>query len=357
METAVNNVRVGDRIRHIHIADGVIAAVSDTPRRGGFDAGGLRAVPGLVDIHAHGAMGHDTMDADFAALCDYMARHGTTSWLPTTMTESREALQRVARARRDVHGAHILGIHLEGPYIAPGRRGAQNPAHIRRPDAAEVRSFPDARLVTVAPEVDGALDFIRELAPECVIALGHTDCDETTARAAFAAGARSLTHIFNAMPPFLHRAPGPIGAALTCGAVVQLIGDGLHVAPSVVLATCRAFGPDHVALISDSIRPAGLPDGTVCDCGGLKVALRDGQARLPDGTLAGSTSTLWQCVRRTVECGVPFDDAVRMATRTPADLLNVRKGRLEPGYDADILLVDDSLALRQVFLLGEAYPA
>ena len=342
----------GDRIAHVERGTWPVGP-------GDIDGQGLTAIPGLVDIHAHGCLGHDTMDADFAAMADFRAKHGTTTWLPTTMTAFREDLERVCAAPRDVPGARLPGIHLEGPHIAASRKGAQNEACIRPPDLEELRALrPAAMRVTIAPELPGAIDYVRGAAELGVsVTVGHTDATFEQACAAFDAGASSLTHTFNAMPGLHHRKPGPIGAALDRGAYAELISDGLHVAPAMVLMLYRAFGPDRVILISDSIRPAGAPDGTY-DCGGLEVFAKGGELRLADGTLAGSNATLWHCVRQAVRFGVPFEDAVRMATETPAAAARLDAGILAPGRPADVLLVDRSGALpelRRVILRGDIY--
>ena len=342
----------GDRIARIE-------AGAQAPAPGDIDGRGLAAVPGLVDIHAHGCIGLDTMDADFAEMAVFRAKHGTTTWLPTAMTAFREDLERVCAAPRDVPGARLPGIHLEGPHIAMSKKGAQNPACIRMPDPDELRSLrPAAVRVTIAPELPGALDYVRAAADMGVsVTLGHTEATFDEACAGFDAGATCLTHTFNAMPGLHHRKPGPIGAALVKGAFAELICDGLHVAPSMVLLLYKAFGPDRVALVSDNIRPAGAPEGTY-ECGGMTVILKGGEARLPDGTLAGCSVTLWECVRRAVSFGIPFADAIRMATATPAAAAHLDAGVLAPGRPADVLLVD--LAgplpeLKNVILRGEVF--
>ena len=342
----------GDRIAHIERGTWPLAP-------GDIDGRGLVAIPGLVDIHAHGCLGLDTMDADFATMAAFRAKNGTTTWLPTTMTCFREDLERVCAAPRDVPGARLPGIHLEGPHIASSRKGAQNEACIRMPDLDELRALrPAAIRVTIAPELPGALDYIRGAAEMGVsVSLGHTDATYEDACAAFDAGATSLTHTFNAMPGLNHRKPGPIGAAMAKGGYAELICDGLHIAPSVVLFAYHAFGPDRLVFISDSIRPAGAPEGEY-DCGGLKVFLKNGVASLADGTIAGSSATLWHCVRQAVRFGVPFADAVRMATATPAAAAHLDAGVLAPGRPADVLLVDTAgelPELKTVVLRGEVY--
>ena len=356
------NVRVGGRVRSIVFEGDRIAAVEEgalPAAPGDIDGGGAIATPGLVDIHAHGCIGRDTMEADFAEMAAWRATRGTTTWLPTTMTCFREDLERVAAASRDVPGARLPGIHLEGPHIAKSRKGAQNEECIRPPDLDELRALrPAALRVTIAPELPGALEYIRGAAAMGVsVSLGHTDATFEQACAAFDAGASSLTHTFNAMPGLGHRAPGPVGAAMEKGAFVELICDGFHVMGPVVKILYKAFGPDRVVFVSDSIRPAGAPEGRY-DCGGLDVFLKNGEARLADGTVAGSVATLWQCVEKAVSFGIPFDDAIRMATETPARAAGLDAGVIAPGRPADVLLVDDSgdaPRLRAVILRGEVY--
>ena len=296
----------------------------------------------------------DTMDADFEPMCRFYAEHGTTSFLPTTMTMGYDALERVTQAKTDFPGAEILGFHFEGPYISEKHKGAQNPAYIKKPSAAEFSRFKNVKMVTIAPESEGSAEFIRAVTPECIVSIGHTDCTYETALEAIESGASCLTHTYNAMPPFHHRNPGPIGAAFEKHIYAQIICDGFHISKPVVLATYKMFGADRMVLISDSIRSAGLPDGEY-ESGGLKVFLKDGAARLADGTIAGSSATLLDCVKKAVEFGIPLDDAVRMASRTPAELLGVKKGRIEPGYDADLLITDRELNIKTVITAGRVF--
>ena len=351
-DLSINNARIASKMKSVCIKDGKISSIRETPIAGGIDAGGKRVVPGVIDVHSHGCIGIDTMDAKFKEMCAFLGKKGTTSWLATTMTMDTESLRRVTAAKTDFPGAQILGLHLEGPYISLKYKGAQNEAYIKNPDLEEFRSIPDVKMITIAPELPGAMEFIENAG--CVTALGHTACDYETAIEAIERGASCLTHTFNAMPPLHHRNPGPIGAAVEKNIYAQIICDGLHVAKPVVLAAYKMFGPDRLILISDSVRPAGLSDGKY-ESGGLEVYLKDGVARLSDGTLAGSSSTLWQCVKKAVGFGIPFEDAVKMATRTPAELLGVNKGRVEEGYDADLLIIDDNMNIDTVIIAGEVF--
>jgi len=347
----LKNVLFGGSPTDITIENGKIAAVAPASEGGeGVDCTGLSVIPGLVDIHAHGCVGKDTMDGEFAEMCEFLAKNGTTSWLPTTMTQSFEAIKAVTEGRTDVPGTNILGFHMEGPYINEKRKGAQNGKFIRNPDLEEFRSLPGMRVVTIAPELEGSEAFIKECG--AVVCIGHTDADYDCCIKAIEAGANCLTHTFNAMPGIHHREPGPIGAAVAKNIYVQAITDGLHLHPSVVLMLYKMFGRDRMVIISDSMRATGLGDGTY-EFGGQDITVKDGVARTEDGAIAGSTSTLWRCVKQAYSFGVPFEDAVTMATRTPADMIGAaEKGRIEVGADADLILIDDTLEISRVMVGG-----
>lgn len=357
----LRNVKLSGEYKTLVIEDGKIKEIlapCQEIQGESTDAMGYIAIPGLIDVHTHGREGMDTMDADFAPLCDAYAKAGTTSVVLTTMTLGLDALMRVTHAPCAVGGAHILGIHLEGPYISKDKLGAQNPAYVRTPKIEELDALGDeVKMITVAPELVGMLDFIREASKRAVVCIGHTTADYDTSLAAIEAGANCLTHTFNAMPPFLHRAPGPVGAACEKHIYAQLIGDGFHVERGALVSAYRMFGADRMVLISDSIPPAGLPDG-VYSSGGLSVDVRDGKIHLSGtGTIAGSSSTLLDCVRTVHSYGISLDDAVRMASLTPAEMLGIddRKGKIAVGYDADLLLVDGELSLKAVIIDGEFY--
>lgn len=335
----------------IELKGGRIADVRPgTTQCADLDAGGRPVVPGLIDIHFHGALGIDCLEGQFEPLGRYLAGRGITAWLPTLSTAAFDRYRAAASGHSE--GAVSLGLHLEGPFLSEGKKGAQNGIWLQKPDLASLRSVPGVKMITVAPELPGALEMIREA--DCLVSLGHTQCDHKTALAAFDNGANCLTHIFNAMPPMLHRDPGPIGAAIERQAYAQLICDGIHVHKSVVLAAYRMFGPERLILISDCIPPAGMPEGT-CDSAGLPVAFRDGALRLEDGTIAGSGISLWDGMRKAVEFGIPFWDAVRMASTTPAELLGVNKGRIETGYDADLVLTDENGSPGTVIIDGKIF--
>lgn len=350
----INNAVINGKKQNIVINGGKIQLITDRVSAKGLDAASRRVIPGLIDVHTHGCIGMDTMDASFEPMCRFYAEHGTTAWLPTTMTMDYGSLERVTKAKTDFAGAGILGFHFEGPYISEKHKGAQNEKYIKNPSVTEFSRFKNVKMITVAPELEGSDEFIKTVSKECVVSIGHTDCDYDTAMRAIENGADCLTHTYNAMPPMSHRSPGPIGAAFEKSIYAQLICDGFHVAKSVVLATYKMFGPERLVLISDSIRCAGLPDGEY-ESGGLKVILKNGEARLEDGTIAGSCATLWNCVQKAVEFGIPFDDAVRMASETPAEMLGIKKGKIAPGYDADLLIIDSNNEIENVIIGGEIF--
>ena len=250
----------------------------------------------------------------------------------------------------DFGGAKILGFHLEGPYISARHKGAQNEKYIKNPDIDEFNTLKNIKMVTVAPELDGAAAFIKRSG--AVVSLGHTDSDYETAISAIESGAACLTHTFNAMPPLNHRSPGVIGAAVEKNIYAQVICDGIHIHKAVILALYKMFGRDRMILISDSMRAAGLPDGEY-DLGGQMTTVCGGVARLSDGTIAGSTSFLWQCVKKAVEFGIPKEDAVIMASRTPARLMGMKLCEIKEGYSADLIVADDDMNIKTVLVDGK----
>ncbi len=333
-----------------------------------IDADGLYALPGLVDIHFHGAVGHDFCDADpegLQAIADFEASKGVLAICPATMTFSEEILNGimdVAAAHKNERGADLVGINMEGPYISPKKVGAQNPKYVMAADAGMFRRLNERsggliKLVDVAPEEPGNLDFIKECSKEVCISIAHTCTDYDTAKAAFAAGANHMTHLYNAMPGINHREPGPIIAALEDGAMVELITDGVHIHPAVVRFTFNTFGDDHVVLIADSMMACGLPDGAY-SLGGQAVTVRGPRATLtehPD-TIAGSATCLYDCMRHAVrEMGVPLESAVRAASENPARCIGIEEdyGSLAEGRIGNVILADADLKIRTVIRHGE----
>lgn len=347
----IKNALLGTSTVDIAVQDGVISEIA--PCIDGdvlLDAEGKVVIPGLVDTHLHAFGGYDVLDGELEKISLRLAKEGTTCWLPTTMTVAVEELQKVTDMPLPTEGATVAGFHLEGPYISAKRKGAQNEAFIKKADIEEFKRFKNVKRITVAPEEDGAVEFIK--AVDCQVSLGHTDCTYEEALKAIEAGADCLTHTFNAMPPMLHRAPGPIGAAVEKGIYAELICDGNHVSKAAVLALYKMLGADRVMLISDTIRPAGCPDGKYSS-GGLDVFMKDGVATLSDGTLAGGSQPLLFGVKKAVEFGIPFDDAVKMASETPAKALGLNKGKIAVGFDADLVILDGDLNVCDTVIGGK----
>ncbi len=331
---------------------------------GPADMEGGYVIPGLVDVHTHGAVGEDFSDgkpAGLQPLADYYAAHGVTSYLATTMTLREEVLTPAMHAIRDFKprsGAKCAGVHLEGPFLSYAKRGAQAAENLHKPDPALFHRLNEAsggqvRLVTVACEEEGALPFIREISRTCTVSLGHTTADYDTAMSGFLAGASHATHLYNGMPSLLHRAPGVIGAAFDAGASVELICDGLHIHPSVIRATYQLFG-DKLNLISDSLRCAGMPDGDY-ELGGQPIVVKNHKATLLDGTLAGSSISLLDAVRNVVRFGLPLAGAVYAASTAPALAAGLDAGVIAQGKAADLLVLDEDLALKAVFVDGQRF--
>ena len=264
-----------------------------------------------------------------------------------------------AHKREGRPGADLAGINLEGPFLSYAKKGAQNGEWLHAPDVAMLRRLEEAseglvKLVSVAPEEPGALDFIREVAEEVNVSVAHTTAGYDTAMAAFRAGAREVTHLFNAMPGFTHRAPGVVGAALDSPwSRVELISDGIHIHPSVVRAVFKMFGPGRVVLISDTMRAAGMTDGTY-DLGGQEVTVKGPLATLANGTIAGSVTDLMACMKTAVSFGVPLADAVRSAAVSPAQAIGIfdRVGSLDSGKRANVVVLDRELDVKAVFFKG-----
>ena len=353
------------------VEDGRIAEVSEgkAPQGRVLDFEGCYVVPGFVDIHVHGGAGEDVMDASDGGLDRlslFLAAGGVTSFLATTNTDSQERTLKAVReigeaAKRGTRGARLLGLHMEGPYISMERSGAQNRAHIRLPaldelGQASLEAGGSLRMVTLAPEVDGALEAVRWLASRGIVpAAGHTDATYDEARAGIEAGIRHASHLFNGMRSLHHREPGLVGAALDDERVtVELIADCYHIHPAVLRIVARLKGTARTALVSDSIAAAGLPDGDY-SLGGMKVAVRHGKSLLESGTLAGSTIRLCDAVRNMVKkADVPLREAVEMASTTPSRVAGAadRKGSIAPGMDADITVLDRGLSVMLTMVEG-----
>ena len=310
------------------------------------DAQGCYVIPGLIDVHFHGAMGHDFCDAEqegIAAIARYEASRGVTAICPTTMTLPEERLApivaSVAEHATADDEAGIVGINMEGPYIAPDKVGAQNPAYVRSASVEEFARLQAAacgliKLVDVAPEQPGNLDFIHSVSHDVRVSVAHTCTDYDTACAAFDAGARHMTHLYNAMPSLHHRDPGPIAAGAERNDVTaEIIADGVHIHPAMVRLAFALFGDDRMILISDSLRACGLGDGEY-ELGGQQFTVRGNRATIANGSLAGSVSDVMACMRTAVQrMSIPLISAVKAASVNPARALGLEgeRGAIAPG--------------------------
>lgn len=350
MTKIFKNLLVDGQLVDIKIKDGKIIFVGKT-EEDGTDVGGLKCFPGLFDVHTHGCIGCDTMDGNnLLKMADYLAKNGTTSFLPTTMTMSIDDIKRVVNIKiPKTNGAKIYGFHAEGPYVAKKYKGAQNEKFIKNPTIEEFNQLDNVAMVTVAPELDGAMEFIKEC--KCVVAMGHTDATYDCATEAIKNGANCITHTFNAMAPLNHREPGPVGAAMDNNIYVQVISDGLHLHKSVVRMLYRLFGVERMVLISDSMCATGLSDGEY-SFGGQPITVKNGVARTHEGAIAGSTSTLLTCVKKAIEFGIPEADAFKMASYTPAKMLGLKKGELKEGYDGEFIAVDGDYNIKMCVIDG-----
>jgi N-acetylglucosamine-6-phosphate deacetylase len=364
-----------DRPVAVAVRDGRIDAVSievEAARHSTdtvLDLGRWRVAPGYIDLHTHGFGGHDVTsgtEADIEAMAMALPATGVTAFLPTIAStgpaETRRQVERVTAAMRhqQPRAAEVLGIRLEGPFINRARKGAQDESAIRPPDLEELRRLAGLgpiRIVDFAPEQDADFGLLRALVQADILSsIGHTAASYEQTLAAIDAGARHCTHLFNAMPPLEHRAPGAVGALLADSrATVEVIADGVHVHPAILRLVCMARGAEAVALVTDAMSAAGLPPGDYTFLG-RHVSVRDGAVRLADATLAGSVLTMDAAVRNLVNlAGASWSEAIRMATLTPATIAGLagRKGRLAPGADADLVVLDDAGVVRQAWRGGE----
>ena len=357
----------GFRFGGFDVEEGRFGAFLPDVKEGGEDLQGAYVLPGLVDVHTHGAAGADFSDGDEEGLirmAAHLAGCGVTSFAPTSMTLPYETLEKAYRTAVKLSEklpegcARIAGIHMEGPFFSEKKKGAQNAAYLRLPDAEAVRHLREAakgllRIVDVAPELEGAAAFTKEVSRYCTVSVAHTDANYEETRAVYEAGATHLTHLYNAMPGIHHRSPGVIGAASERENVVaELIGDGLHVHPSAVRMAFKLF-PGRICLISDSLRCCGMPDGEY-ELGGQQVFLKGGVARLEDGTIAGAASDLFADMRNVIAFGIPVAEAVRSATIIPAREIgrDDEIGSIEAGKLADFVVCTPELERKAVFIGG-----
>ena len=350
------------------VENGRFAAVGEE-KEDAVDLMEKRVIPGLIDVHTHGNSGADFSDGDYEgdiAMARYEAQNGVTAFAPASMTLPYDVLEKAfasgLRVKKEAPEgcARLIGVNMEGPYFSEKKKGAQNAEYLKKPDFEGFKRLYDGseglvRIVDIAPELEGAAEFIEKASKLCTVSIAHTDCTYEDALSAINAGASQLTHLFNAMPSIHHRKPGPIGAASENGSVrAELICDGLHVHPSSVRMAFRLFGGERIVLISDSLRCCGMPDGEY-ELGGQRVWLADSIAKLADGTIAGSATNLYKCMCNAVSFGIAPEDAVRAATYTPACALHAENeiGSIANGKLADFVVCNDAFELEQVYIGGE----
>jgi N-acetylglucosamine-6-phosphate deacetylase len=367
------NIIYLDRIEEgsILVENGKIKAIN--PNNCGdeniIDAKGLYVSPGFIDVHIHGAGGYDTMDGTseaINAIANTIVKHGTTSFTPTTMTVSIDEIRKSLKVIKDLKttgndGAHILGVHLEGPFVSPKAIGAQNPNHLLSPSITAyqdiIKDYEDIIVsITLAPEVDGAKELIKYISGSGVIcSLGHTNATYEEMLEAIKCGASHSTHLYNAMTPLNHRNPGAVGAVFDSNITTETISDGIHISYPALRIAYNQKGTDNVLLISDAMMACCMPNGEY-SLGGQKVIVVNDEARLENGALAGSVLTLDKAVRNVYKnSNIPLYEIVKMASFNGAKHCKVddHKGQIKEGYDADLILFDDDINIKKVFVSGK----
>ncbi|MFI3254000.1 MAG: N-acetylglucosamine-6-phosphate deacetylase [Eubacteriales bacterium] len=351
------------QIQDFQFQEKILALGTSSPEENVQDMSGKYIVPGLIDLHSHGAMGKDASDGngeDMDVLSKYYATVGVTACCPTTMTlkepELSKAVKVISAYDKPV-GAKFLGVYLEGPFFHYDKRGAQSAKNLAEPDYDFFKRLYDLAegkiaVLALAPELEGGLDLVSKASQLCTVSLAHSTADYDCATAAYQGGAKLATHLFNAMMPFAHRAPGIVGAAYDAGAYGELICDGLHIHPSVVRASFQLF-QEKLCLISDSLRCAGMPDGEY-ELGGQPITKKDGVARLHDGTLAGSSIGLLDGVKKVIDMGISPERAFYAASTAPAMALGKESevGSLAVGKAADFLVLDKNFDLISTYVDG-----
>ena len=349
------------------VVDGKFCCVGEE-QEDALDLQGAYVIPGLIDVHNHGNSNADFSDGSYEGdvkMAKYLASVGVTSFAPATMTLPYAVIARALEAGLQLHkapvehAARLLGVQMEGPFFSEKKKGAQNGEYLRLPDfAAFEKLYRDSEglisIVDLAPELEGSVEFVEQAKKLCTVSIAHTDSDYEHAKAAIDAGVTHLTHLYNAMPPIHHRKPGVIGAASENEAVsAEVICDGIHVHPSSIRMAFKLFGADRMVLISDALRCCGMPEGEY-ELGGQQVFLKDNVARLADGTIAGSATNLFDCMRNAIRFGIPKEDAVRAATWNPARQIHAldRVGSIADGKLADFVVCDAELNRQQVYLGG-----
>lgn len=378
MKTIISNVRLGEErdktTSSVYIENQKITAIApfDSLKEEAqttyniINGHGHLLIPGMIDVHIHGANNYDMMDGSTKSIQEVSkkcAETGCTSFLVTSVSSSLEDLLAMIHSVKKVigheEGAKIVGLHLEGPYLNVEKKGMQNPKFLRHADFDELdRIFAEAgdliKMMTIAPELPGGIELIAYLKQKgVVVAIAHSNATYEEAQTAFKAGASHITHCFNAMPTIHHRSPGLVTAALEEDEVsLQAIVDGVHLHPGIVRLMHKIKGPDKIVLTTDALQAMGVGDGSYL-FGGHHVTVTDGVARLKDGTLASSTVTMNKSLQHSVNFGIPLTDSIAMASTTPATILNLTQlGKIAPGYDADLVLLDGEFDVVKTFIKG-----
>ena len=333
------------------------------------DLQGATVIPGLIDVHNHGNSGADFSDGDYAGLkkmAKYLAENGITSFAPASMTLPYDVLEKAFATARTLADeapeghSRLMGIQMEGPYFSMKKKGAQNGEYLKTPDFEGFKALYEGcgglvRIVDIAPELPGAIEFVAKAKNFCTVSVAHTDSDYDHAKQAFENGATHLTHLYNAMPGIHHRNPGVIPAAAENPHVrAELICDGMHIHPASVRLAFSIFGGERMILVSDALRCCGMPDGEY-ELGGQPVFLAGGVAKLADGVLAGSATNLYDCMKNAILFGIPEEDAVRASSFNPACSLGVQDqvGSIAPGKLADFIVCRSDYTGRRVFMGGK----
>ncbi|CAN5484357.1 N-acetylglucosamine-6-phosphate deacetylase [soil metagenome] len=381
MKFLIKNIQIITEADHLPdaallVEDGKISEIYTSPQELNIsdsaeiiNGEGKLLIPGMIDVHIHGARGLDMMDGTVESVEEVSrscASAGCTTFLATSVTSSLERLFSMIEAVKKVigkePGAKIAGMHLEGPYLHPNKKGMQNEAFLRHPDIPEMKKILEVggdliKMVTIAPELPGGFELVSFLKEKgIIVAIAHSEANYDEAKNAFSLGVSHITHCFNAMRPIHQRDPGLILAAFEEEKVsLQAIVDDVHLHPAIVRLMHRIKGPDKMVLVTDAMQAMGMGDGKY-NFGGHEVEVKNGVATLNDGTLASSTVTMNEALKKTINCGIPLPEAVKMATQTPAGILNLsEKGRIRKGADADLVLMDHNFEIIWTMIEGNIF--